>query len=253
VVCNATSSFGWKLMSHVKSSSKVKDEHHWDVAVQRYVLSGVGLPIGSTKLMHINTQTCLFPDLTDLFTIVDITAEVDLLLPEISDKLRQLRAILTENLEPTLAIGKHCANPNPCPFTQACWQQVPEVSIFTIPRLDWKKKDMLLAQGVLAIVDLPLNYPLSENQRTYVDSTFSNQPVVDRAAIAVSLTELTYPVHFFDFESQNPAIPRFDGLKPYEQFPFQHSCHVLHEGGQVEHWEYLHCDSQNTDSVCLYP
>ena len=237
-------------MSHVKSSSKVKDEHHWDVAVQRYVLSGVGLPIGSTKLMHINTQTCLFPDLTDLFTIVDITAEVDLLLPEISDKLRQLRAILTENLEPTLAIGKHCANPNPWPFTQACWQQVPEVSI---PRLDWKKKDMLLAQGVLAIVDLPLNYPLSENQRTYVDSTFSNQPVVDRAAIAVSLTELTYPVHFFDFESQNPAIPRFDGLKPYEQFPFQHSCHVLHEGGQVEHWEYLHCDSQNTDSVCLYP
>ena len=243
-ILHKTSATTWALLE-VKSSSKVKDEHHWDVAVQKYVLSGVGLPISSTKLMHINTQTCFFPDLTDLFTISDITAEVDLLLPEIPKRLGQFRAILTENLQPTLAIGKHCDKPNPCPFTQACWEHIPEVSIFTIPRLDWKKKDALLAQGVLAIADLPPNYPLSENQRTYVDSVLSNQPVVDRGAIAASLAELAYPIHFFDFESQNPAIPRFDGLKPYEQFPFQYSCHVLHEGGHVEHREYLHTDTSD--------
>ena len=243
-ILHKTSATTWSLLE-VKSSSKVKDEHHWDVAVQTYVLTGVGLFISATKLMHINTQTCVFPDLINLFTIADITTEVDLLLPEIPKRLEQFRTTLTENLEPTLEIGKHCANPNPCPFTQACWQHLPEVSIFTIPRLDWKKKDVLLAQGVLAISDLPSNYPLSENQRTYVDSVLSNQPVVDTAAIAASLTELTYPVHFFDFESQNPAVPRFDGLKPYEQFPFQYSCHVLHEGGQVEHREYLHTDTSD--------
>lgn len=98
--------------------------------------------------------------------------------------------------------------------------------------------------------DLPPNYDLSANQRAYVDSVFSNQPIVDRVArafgvtarVAASLTELVYPIHFFDFEAQNPAIPRFDGLKPYEQFPFQYSCHTLHEDGQVEHREYLHTD-----------
>ena len=193
--------------------------------------------------MYINTQTCVFPNLADLFTIADITAEVDLLLTEIPRRLKRFRTTLTENLEPALAIGKHCANPNPCPFTQTCWQHVPEVSIFTIPRLDWKKKDALLAQRVLAIADLPSNYPLSENQRTYVDSVLSRQPVVDRSAIATSLAELTYPIHFFDFEAQNPAIPRFDGLKPYEQFPFHYSCHILHANGQVEHREYLHTDT----------
>jgi hypothetical protein len=233
----------WELIE-VKSSSKVKDEHEWDLALQKYVLTGAGLSISATKLMYINTQTCVFPDLADLFTIADITTEVDRLLPEIPKRLEQFKATLAENLEPTLAmradaqavaIDKHCANPNPCPFTQTCWQHVPEVSIFTIPRLDWKKKDALLTQRVLAIADLPPNYPLSENQRTYVDSVFSNQPVVNTAAIATSLAELTYPIHFFDFEAQNPAIPRFDGLKPYEQFPFQYSCHVLHEHGHVEH------------------
>ncbi|MBW4472423.1 MAG: CRISPR-associated protein Cas4 [Stenomitos rutilans HA7619-LM2] len=149
----------WELIE-VKSSSKVKDEHQWDLALQKYVLIGTGLPIGATKLMHINTQTCYFPNLVDLFLIADITAEVDCLLPELPKRLKQFRATLAENLEPTLAIradaqaiaiGKHCANPNPCPFTQACWQHVPEISIFTIPRLDWKKKDALLTQRVLAI------------------------------------------------------------------------------------------------------
>jgi len=243
-ILHKVSATTWSLLE-VKSSGKVKDEHHWDVAVQKYVLNGVGLPISATKLMHVNTQTCVFPDLTNLFTIADITAEVDRLLPEIPKRLEQFRTTLTANLEPTLAIGKHCANPNPCPFTHACWQHVPEVSIFTIPRLDWKKKDALLTQGVLAIVDLPPSYPLSENQRTYVDSVLSNQPVVDRVAIAASLAELIYPIHFFDFEAQNPAIPRFDGLKPYEQFPFQYSCHILYTNGHVEHREYLHTDTSD--------
>ncbi|MBW4583356.1 MAG: DUF2779 domain-containing protein [Tildeniella nuda ZEHNDER 1965/U140] len=41
-------------------------------------------------------------------------------------------------------------------------------------------------------------------------------------------------------------MPRFDGLKPYEQFPFQYSCHILHAKGQVEHREYLHTDTSDS-------
>lgn len=234
----------WELIE-VKSSSKPKEEHHWDVAVQKYILTRVGLSISAIKLMHINTQTCVFPSLENLFTIVDITAEADRLQPEIPAKLEQFRTILADDLEPPLAIGKHCDNPNPCPFTADCWQHVPKVSIFTIPRLDWKKKEALIAQGILALVDLPRNYALSDNQRTYVESVLSNQPAIDQTAIAACLGELEYPIHFFDFEAQNPALPRFDGLKPYEQFPFQYSCHILHEDGSVEHCEYLHTDSSD--------
>jgi hypothetical protein len=64
-ILHKVSATTWSLLE-VKSSSKVKDEHHWDAAVQKYVLSGVGLSISATKLMHINTQTCVFPDLTNL-------------------------------------------------------------------------------------------------------------------------------------------------------------------------------------------
>ena len=240
----------WELIE-VKSSSKVKDEHHWDIAIQKYVLTRAGLSVDATRLMHVNTKTCFFPNLSNLFEIVDITAEVDRLLPEISNKLRQFEEILAENLEPTLAIGKHCNNPNPCPFTTDCWKDIPDVSIFTIPRLDWKKKETLISQGILAIADLASDFSLTANQRAYVDGVLSDSPYIDTDAIAASLAELTYPIHFFDFEAQNPAIPRFDGLKPYEQFPFQYSCHVLHDDGSIEHREFLHTDRSDPRPALL--
>lgn len=234
----------WELVE-VKSSGKVKDEHYWDVALQQYVLIQNGLSISSTKLMHINTQDCFFPHLDNLFTLADISAEVNSRLPEIPTKLDQFKTILIQDLEPPLAIGKHCDQPNPCPFKEDCWQHIPEVSIFTIPRLDWKKKDALIAQGILAIADLPLGYRLSDNQQTYVDTVLSSQPAIDQSAIAASLAQLVHPIHFFDFEAQNPAIPRFDGLKPYEQFPFQYSCHIVQADESIEHREYLHIDQSD--------
>ena len=61
-ILQQTSTTAWEMVE-VKSSSKVKDEHYWDVALQQYVLTQYGLSIHATKLMHINTQDCFFPHL----------------------------------------------------------------------------------------------------------------------------------------------------------------------------------------------
>ena len=70
----------------------------------------------------------------------------------------------------------------------------------------------------------------------------TRQPIIDLAAIKRLIWDLEYPIHFLDFETDNPPIPRFDGLRPYQQFPFQYSCHVLHSDGALTHHEYLHTD-----------
>jgi hypothetical protein len=243
-ILQQTSATNWELIE-VKSSSKVKDEHYWDLALQHYVLTRSGLSISSAKLMHINTEDCFFPHLDNLFTLVDISTQVKSRLPEIPAKLDHLKAVLTQDSEPPLAIGKHCDHPDPCPFKDDCWQNIPDVSIFTIPRLDWKKKDALIAQGILAIADLPASFRLTDIQQTYVDTVLSSQPAIDQSAIAAALAQLEYPIHFFDFEAQNPAIPRFDRLKPYEQFPFQYSCHILQADGSTQHCEYLHTEQSD--------
>jgi hypothetical protein len=42
---------------------------------------------------------------------------------------------------------------------------------------------------------------------------------------------LSYPVYFMDFETVNPAIPRFPGMRPYDHLPFQWSVHVQNHPG----------------------
>jgi hypothetical protein len=49
-----------------------------------------------------------------------------------------------------------------------------------------------------------------------------------------------------NFESVNPAVPRFSGMRPYDQLPFQFSVHVLREHGvEPEHHEFLAIDASD--------
>ena len=103
-------------------------------------------------------------------------------------------------------------------------------------------KEDMITRGILHAADADV--PLTKNQRRYVDTVRSGKPDIDEAAIHAQLAELEFPLHFLDFETINPAIPRFDGMRPYQQFPFQFSCHILREaGGEAEHCEYLHPDA----------
>ena len=54
---------------------------------------------------------------------------------------------------------------------------------------------------------------------------------------------LEYPLYFLDFETVNRAIPRFPGMRPYDQLPFQWSVHVMRKpGAELEHYEFLAAD-----------
>jgi hypothetical protein len=237
-ILQQTATGTWDLIE-VKSSGKVKDEHIQDLAIQKYVLLGHGLEVTRTQLMHINTHSCFYPDLSNLFAIEDITIQVEQVLSIVPTQVEKLQQILAAD-EPNLLLGKHCKNPNPCPFQSHCWQEVPEASIFTIPRLSEQKLNELLQQNILSLFDVPEKLKLTDNQRIYVDSVVNNNPHIDHQAIYTALSNLEYPLHFFDVETHNPAIPRFDHLKPYEQFLFQYSCHILYADGSLTHHEYLH-------------
>ncbi len=58
---------------------------------------------------------------------------------------------------------------------------------------------------------------------------------MNRKRIAAFLRGLKYPLHFLDFETIYPAIPVFDGTRPYQQIPFQFSVHVVEAPGHKPH------------------
>ena len=70
--------------------------------------------------------------------------------------------------------------------------------------------------------------------------------------IGGELSKLTYPLYFADFETVNPAIPRFAGMRPYDQIPFQWSVHLQRQPGTApEHLEYLATDINDPRSAFI--
>ena len=82
--------------------------------------------------------------------------------------------------------------------------------------------------GVESISDIPDDFPLSERQRIACTSVQRGEPWFS-AELGKELESLKYPLYFMDFESVNPAIPRFSGMRPFDQLPFQWSLHVQRE------------------------
>jgi predicted RecB family nuclease len=66
------------------------------------------------------------------------------------------------------------------------------------------------------------------------------------AELKDELKGLKYPLYYMDFETVNPAVPRFAGMRPYDQIPFQWSLHLQRQPGEApEHFEFLATDKSD--------
>ena len=92
---------------------------------------------------------------------------------------------------------------------------------------------------VLKIADIPDDFELSEYQQLQKQSVISDLPLIEDASIKQTLSELEFPLYFFDYETLPFAVPRVDGHKPHQHTPVQYSLHVLQKNGDIEHFEYL--------------
>jgi hypothetical protein len=228
----------------VKSSAGVKPEHLTDAGVQTYVVEGAGLAVTRTYVMYLNTAYVYRGgayDLNELFSLVDVTAEVRMYLPAIPDRLREMKAMLAGDC-PECMIGGHCSAPYACGFIGHCHSFLPDFPVTEIPRLKAEVLDDLLAAGIYGIHDVPSDYQgLSPAQRTVCHIIQSGVPRFG-AGLADALSSLRYPIHFLDFETYMPALPLFPGTRPYQTLPAQWSCHTLYADGTLEHADFLHQD-----------
>lgn len=219
----------------MKQSTKMKDEHIPDVAIQRYVIEGVGLRVNKTFLMHLNREY-IHPDQGDLFIIEDCTESVLSYLPEIEANLEAQKDALECDNPPDIGIGPHCSKPRDCPLIAECSKDLPDLSIFNIPR--FRDKWHLYNRGIVSLDELPSDCRLNAKQQQFIESYFTDEPIINKDAIKRELEALVEPIHFLDFETINWAVPRHDGMRPYQQLPFQWSLHIL-QGDEITHHEFL--------------
>ena len=240
---------GWDLLE-VKSSSNVwkdaaksqiKPVYLQDIAFQLYVYRQAGLDIRQSYLVFLNGAYVRQGDIDPerLFRRVDVTNQVETLLPSIPSLLAELSEMLQSPTTPEKEIGPHCFAPYECSLIAHCWRHVPTDSVFTLTHAG-KKAWAWWNGGIIRVADLPPTEQYSSIQSIQITVERNQQPHLDVLAVQQFLEGLRYPLHFLDFETIMPGVPMFDGCRPYAQVPFQFSLHLQKSpGGELTHLEYL--------------
>lgn len=231
----------WQLIE-VKSSTELKDQHLDDIAVQKYVLEASGLKIKRAFLMVIDKEFVRNGpvDPKKFFRLIDVTEEIKDAEAAVPETLKEFFAALAKtDQEPAIAIGGHCADPYACDFQAYCWKGIPDYSAYNFGRLKPAVREDLISRGILAVKDFPDTLQLSAAQEDFVRCAKTGRPIIRKGEVKEFVGALEYPLYHLDFETLNPAIPLYDGQRPYRQFPFQASLHIEDKAGGLKHYEYL--------------
>ncbi|MBK9306196.1 MAG: DUF2779 domain-containing protein [Nitrospira sp.] len=226
----------WRLIE-VKSSTKVKDVHLDDISLQRHVLIQAGIQVDACALMRINTRYVYAGgavDLEQLFAIDDVSSLVVERESKVREKLARMKSMLACPSIPVVEPDDHCLVPYECPFWNHCTKDKPARWIFHLPGAKKLATD-LVAQGIETIDEIPPHTRLSIIQRKVKD----NIEWVSKN-LAAELRTVAFPVHHLDFETFNPAIPRYPGTRPYQSIPIQWSNHIEQMDEGLVHHEFLH-------------
>ena len=229
---------GWEIYE-VKAGTKLDPVYVDDAALQYHVLTGAGIKVKKVFITHINVEYIRKGtlDVQTLFTSEDITKQVKAKQPFVVKQLRKQRRMLNGEL-PKIDIGPHCSDPYACDFQEYCWRHIPDNSVFDLRRKGIDPYD-LYAQGIIKQKDIPLDL-LNEKQRQQVVATINKENTIDKKKIRAFFKTLSYPLYFLDFETFMSVIPPYDGLKPYQNVPFQYSLHYQKKkGGKLFHTEFL--------------
>lgn len=235
----------WDIIE-VKSSTKLKDINIQDVSFQKLCCERAGLKIRNCMLAYINNQYVKNGDIDPqgFFTVEDITSQVEEKSEGIEDRVSVMLNVIAGETCPESDIGKHCFDPYDCMLIEKCWEFLPEDSIFDL-RGGKRKQFSLYEKGILSIKDIPDDIPLTRQQQIQKECVITGDTHIEKEEIRQFLDTLEYPLYYLDFETISPAIPIYDGMRPYQTIPFQFSLHVV-ESGQSEpmHYEFL-ADGKN--------
>jgi predicted RecB family nuclease len=237
----------WRLIE-VKSTSDLKDHHVEDVGIQYRVVSRSGMSLASACLAHVNRNYVRDGaiDPKQFFKIRNLTRRVQRLQPKLTFQLRSEFTVLAMSNAPDIAPGRHCTDPVTCEFFDRCNPPRPHDHVGYLPRIHASAMEELEGMGIESIREIPDDFELSEIQRRAATCVQTGEPWYSPELRQV-LGGLTYPLYFADFETVNPAIPRFPAMRPYDHLPFQFSVHVQRQpSAELEHCEFLGTDSRNS-------
>jgi hypothetical protein len=228
-------------LREVKSGTRVRDVHLEDLAIQRHVLAGAGLAIGSIELIHVDPDYVRGDgavEWTRLFQRRDVATEVEERAAAIAQQARALRATLAESEAPAIEPSPHCSSPYRCEFWEHCTASMPADWILHFGRVHPEQWAALRAAGTTRLADLRETDDVPMALRRARAALATGHATIT-SELAAALAGFGPPAEYLDFETVSAALPRYPGTQPYQRIPFQWSLHRLDAAGTLTHFDHL--------------
>lgn len=238
------------VLTEIKSGTSAKPEHTFDLAFQRVVLEAAGFPITRCEVAHVNREYVRAGEIDpqELVVITDITEKV-------AEQIDNTKA----RIDQALSVAGSNTMPDPAPERARLksydeWLEIrgkldpplSEDSIHRLPFVNAEIATALIEAGITTIDAIDDPSVLGKSTRRYLSARAQGTRTVDTDALERLLSQITYPVYYFDYETSQSLLPPWNRTRPYQQVPFQYSLHIQREpGGETEHREYLHRDESN--------
>ena len=223
----------------IKSSTKVDKQNKYDATFQ-HLIGKSTLSVNKIYIVHINGDFIKDGEINfnEFFILEDMSEVISKLEDEVF-KLRSEALEVINSSEPPFK--QHCYKPKDCPCKNLCH---PDIGDYPIYDLSWWKVgqyEKLVAEGYQDLIEIPETAELNPKQILQVRSIKQDEAIIDHEGINHELGNLSFPLYFLDYETYGPAIPIFDGYKPYQHITFQYSLHVMERPDDIElkHFEFL--------------
>jgi len=241
----------------IKSSTKAKPEHEYDLAFQMVVLEKSGINIRNIEVVHVNKEYIRSGDIEPekLSAKTDITEPVKKLIDITKEKIKESFLVLSQKNPPDFSprYVNQIGVANVGWFND--WLEVykklnPWLDPYSIYFLSYPNAEQvgqLEDDEISQIIDVPEELALRPKQVVQIQTNKNNKRIIDKEKIMDFLETFEYPLYFFDYETFSSVIPFFDGCRPYQDYPFQYSLHILDSpDAELRHVEYIHGENSNS-------
>ena len=164
----------------------------------------------------------------------DVTRRARSFLPKLPGRLEKLRLLAEAESAPEALLCENCLRPLECPHWPECTSFLPQPNVFSLTGMSAARKLQLYRRGVVTFVECLAYGELQHQQKVQVlKEILEEGPLVRRTPLEGFLKTLWYPICFLDFESCQPPVPLFEGMRPFEQMAFQYSLHIVSAPGEA--------------------
>lgn len=240
--------------------AKPEAEYVADAAIQAWTMEQSGIAVEAIKLNLLNSQWT-YPgndDYRQMFREMDVTEEARALFAEVPVWIQTAKKVLKGRM-PKVVTGTQCSKPQGCQFQEYC-QSIdppkPAHPIEMLPDVGGKNlaKKLKATKGYVSLLEPQPEELTGANSRLYVRMQTAHRTgsaILEKTS-ADKLASLPYPRFFLDFEGVDLAVPRWKGVRPYEQIPFQWACHIERTPGQFEFGEFLDLSGEDPSIACIH-